>query len=59
MFTRGEPTVDEVNLSKLVEFRSRMKDEALAQGVPVADNDLARMAKHAERLGVALPAPVD
>ena len=38
---------------------SQLRREALAQGVPVADNDLARMAKHAERLGVALPAPVD
>ncbi|MEI4473849.1 Ldh family oxidoreductase [Frigidibacter sp. MR17.24] len=31
---------------------------ALAEGVPVAETDVARMARHAERLGVAPPAPL-
>lgn len=37
---------------------SAKRREALAQGVPVADNDMARLARHAERLGVPLPAAV-
>lgn len=34
---------------------SRKRRQALAEGVLVAENDLQRMARHAERLGVALP----
>lgn len=38
---------------------SRKRREALERGVPVADSDLQRMARHAERLGIALPAALD
>ena len=34
---------------------SRKRRQALAQGVPVAENDLTRMSRHAQRLGVAMP----
>ncbi|MDT1064265.1 Ldh family oxidoreductase [Paracoccus sp. CPCC 101403] len=34
---------------------TRKRAEALRDGVPVAENDIARMARHAERLGVPLP----
>ncbi|MBK4216005.1 Ldh family oxidoreductase [Paracoccus caeni] len=37
---------------------TRKRRAALEQGVPVADSDLERMAKHAARLQVALPQPV-
>lgn len=35
---------------------SQKRRRALSDGVPVADGDWARIAKHAERLGVAMPA---
>lgn len=34
---------------------SQKRRKAMAQGVPIAESDLTRMAKHADRLGVALP----
>lgn len=37
---------------------SARRREALAIGVPVAQNDLERMAKHAAQLGVPLPEPL-
>lgn len=35
---------------------SQKRRRALAEGVPVADGDWTRIARHAERLGVAIPA---
>lgn len=36
---------------------SAKRRQALAQGVPVADTDWQRIGRHANRLGVAMPAP--
>jgi L-lactate dehydrogenase len=36
---------------------SAKRRQALAEGVPVAETDWQRIGPHADRLGVALPAP--